>query len=629
MADYYVSATGDNTTGLSPATAWTLATLDTKLGDATVVSGDTIYFKGGEAFKGQLLNVDQVSNVSYLGGEEISFGTGKPILRNPNDDYFTSTWFSGLNAKVPLVYDAQSTLQTSTATNMLFESDENETQYNIVRHVQPEYCSISAANPAVVTWTNHPFNNSDDIWLYNRTGGVAGLDGSHVLTYIDANSFSLPVDNSTGGTTNALLHGPRQIDEPGMWSWFPGEQLFYRSSTDASPVVGVGHHLGRCNQANTLSLAVSAGTLSGLLFKNLSFDGTMGPLYFAISGTGSLHNITIDNCEFHQCAEPYISYTSTGTVSGITMKNCTTNYGRMIVFHTNNSTTRIFDKITLENNIVYEYNYQKVFSTVSELKGGTTDPECIYFQSVNHTLVKNCKIYGLTGTSKNGGSNPTGVVYWHGTTASCSNNVITGCYFTGFNNGQYGITLGTGLTDVCRNNYIVGNKIIVGPGEYLETGINYSDAATVNDNYILNNVLIGCNESIAIDAAGEKGITVYNNISLNPISYHIVCVNTTLADNTFDTNYYYPITGTPFLDGAIPQDFNTWSAVRSDNSIVTEQVLGPNYEATSGSDLDAAGTFVNYSLRDFNGFKYKLTPPIGAYEINTSRGLAKFGRDWR
>lgn len=77
--DYYVSAFGDNTTGTSPATAWTtLSRVVTE--SVNFVAGDTIAFRGREEFYGNLtLN----SGADGASGNPItltSYGTGKAVF---------------------------------------------------------------------------------------------------------------------------------------------------------------------------------------------------------------------------------------------------------------------------------------------------------------------------------------------------------------------------------------------------------------------------------------------------------------------------------------------------------------------------------------------------------------------
>jgi hypothetical protein len=414
-----------------------------------------------------------------------------------------------------------------------------------------------------------------------------------------------------------------------MWCWFYGTKVWLRSFEDADPTIASPTRtLFRANSPNTISAAISSGSVSGHYFENLKFEATNAPIYYSVSGTGSLNNIIIKGCEFYQIPEPLFASTSSNPVGGITLEDCTIEYGRIVFFSTSNSTTRELHNLTIKNNKCTNYNYKYTLSNIFQIKNSARyDAECIYFQSPHNSICSNNTIEGLWGTKYDGGDIPTsratGIVVWHGSAANTKNNIISGNYISGFKKGQYGITLGAGLTDVCRNNYVVGNKIVVSGDGSLVAGINYSDAATVNDNYIVNNIIVGADTNYRIDSSGERGTQFINNISLNPVNYHIECANTTVAQNDFNNNYYFPITGTPFKDGTVDQTYAVWSADRSDTSITTEQILDANYEATYGSLLDQTGIFIADGLRDIKGRLFKSTPPIGAYEIHGSGGVAQ------
>jgi hypothetical protein len=58
----------------------------------------------------------------------------------------------------------------------------------------------SAANPSVVASTNHGFINGDLIVIADNITSGPAINGSHNITYVDENHFSVPVSVGTAGT---------------------------------------------------------------------------------------------------------------------------------------------------------------------------------------------------------------------------------------------------------------------------------------------------------------------------------------------------------------------------------------------------------------------------------------------
>lgn len=74
---YYISLLGDNTTGLTPAHAWTFAKLGSSMG--TIIEGDSILFHRGETFYGNLVFVNSGTMVNYIYFGDYGVGV-KPII---------------------------------------------------------------------------------------------------------------------------------------------------------------------------------------------------------------------------------------------------------------------------------------------------------------------------------------------------------------------------------------------------------------------------------------------------------------------------------------------------------------------------------------------------------------------
>ena len=58
----------------------------------------------------------------------------------------------------------------------------------------------SVANPTVLTCLNHGFLTGEIIDISGRSGGTPVLSGSYTITYINENSFSIPINASVSGT---------------------------------------------------------------------------------------------------------------------------------------------------------------------------------------------------------------------------------------------------------------------------------------------------------------------------------------------------------------------------------------------------------------------------------------------
>lgn len=73
--------------------------------------------------------------------------------------------------------------------------------------VLPDYTpitGITAANPAVVTSTNHGLTTGDRITIYD-TNSTPNINGDRVVTVINANTFSVPVTTTVLGTTGSWI----------------------------------------------------------------------------------------------------------------------------------------------------------------------------------------------------------------------------------------------------------------------------------------------------------------------------------------------------------------------------------------------------------------------------------------
>jgi len=78
---------------------------------------------------------------------------------------------------------------------------------------------VTQANPANITVTGHGYSTGDVVWVYGTTGmlQIAGIP--YVITVVDANNFTIPVNSSgfaaaaTAGSVKKLLYADLYIPE--------------------------------------------------------------------------------------------------------------------------------------------------------------------------------------------------------------------------------------------------------------------------------------------------------------------------------------------------------------------------------------------------------------------------------
>ena len=214
------------------------------------------------------------------------------------------------------------------------------------------------------------------------------------------------------------------------------------------------------------------------------------PLVVYADASGSINNITVENCYIHDCDTGWSeALTLNGNVSNCLIKNCTikdiTNIG-----------------IDLAGN--YEWT-----GTVGDPNNQTHD--CI----VENCLIMNCQSpYATSAGLYSDGARDNTFRY----------NVIYNC--------QCGIELGSEQPGSVSENFIIHNNLIIdsgrciGVGAYLETGAQNRNA------YIYNNTFIcGDNnkENYGLYVERSDNVNFYNNIVYGT-------PNTTLFSNSYNSN---------------------------------------------------------------------------------------------
>src|SRR3990167_7674215 len=82
--------------------------------------------------------------------------------------------------------------------------------------------SSSVANPSVITATAHGYANGDTVVIAGHSGSTPSINNTrYTITYIDDNSFSIPVNVTVGGTGGTVGNRPTLTisTEINPWPW--------------------------------------------------------------------------------------------------------------------------------------------------------------------------------------------------------------------------------------------------------------------------------------------------------------------------------------------------------------------------------------------------------------------------
>ena len=302
---YYVKANGGSTTaGLSDATAWNYATLNSK----RLAAGDTVLLKRGDTFFGAL----QVQ--SGAAGKPIcygAYGTGK----NPVITGF-ATVASWVQYAGSVYYADLSALNLSTVNLVTLEGT-----------VKP---MGRYPNTGYLTYTKHTANTSISGTTigslpFNATGGEAVvrkvrwiLDRQPVTAHTGS-TLSLGTTSLYGGALGYeavdkngffIQNHLSTLDQQGEWYYDAAAKRLYMVLPGASSAVKI----------SALDQLVYISSKSNLSFANLDFEGS-NTQAVTLYGTD---NIRFTNCRFSQHGQTAIfgNNVSNVTISGGSIDNC-------------------------------------------------------------------------------------------------------------------------------------------------------------------------------------------------------------------------------------------------------------------------------------------------------------------
>ncbi len=245
-----------------------------------------------------------------------------------------------------------------------------------------------------------------------------------------------------------------------------------------------------------------------------------------------------------------------------------------------------------------------------DLGGG--DWEGIGLQNLNDSDISHNVIL-------NGSGLTSAIGVWVHETAVSRNNTFTYNYI----NNVYGSCLNPHGQRTGNGGSIVAYNIIIncGWGEvpYADGfgGLRLSTAASPPTK-IYNNLLIGNDINIYLYAAPDN-FDIKNNISINPVGYHVLRRDPGIAANVLDHNLYFPDSSAAFRLTGVDHNFAGWKqATNQENNSLNEDPLfqdaaGGNYRLTASSPAIDGGVSHSFT-EDFESNAIDGLPDIGVYE---------------
>ena len=536
--NYYISSStgNDSSDGKSETSAWqSINKLNTILGN--LLPGDSVLFKRGDTFVGQLILTKSGTNGSpiYFG----SYGTGnKPIItgRIP-----VTTWT-----------DTGGNIWTATNTGIgkvtnLFIGDKPQTL--------GRWPKVTDTNKGYRTYNSHTGLNSitDNSltsavnWVgaecairinaYTMDKHIVSSQSGGVITFADNTSESIK-DNYGYFFQN----DPKTLTEQGEWAYNSTTKIFSLYSTIDPNTLTI--------ETTNFNVLLNIETLNYITIENITFDG---------SGTDTIY---MNNCDSIILQNNEITYSGE---NGVTMKNSNNStFSYNSIDHTNNNAffQRLFcNNFTMVGNTVTntalvagrgrstngEYSAIVCYGNNQLIEGNVVDSVGyigILFRGDNVTVNKNIvSNYGLVLTD--GG----GIYTWNGDDSYPVNNisyVTNNIVFNGIDSlegtaladfAMCGIYMDDGTVKVNITNNTVFNCNQAGIYDH------NSDYLTITDNNVYNcgSQLFMYHDSLQPTHSITNCVIQNNNFVSRLDTQRILFINSLNQDvftNTFDNNYY-------------------------------------------------------------------------------------------
>ena len=510
---FYISSSGDNTTGLSPATAWiNIEKLNSKF--STLISDDSVLFNRGETFYGTIrVNKSGTTGHNIVIG---CYGTGsKPILTGMST---VSGWISiGINK-----WESSTTSSNKNNDIVLFGGEQKAP----ARYPNYTYIPYQTFTSSSVT------SSGLNVPTPNYTGGELVMrayrwimDRRRILNHV---SHTLTTSITTAGVfgkANAGLFIQKDFQLADVnYEWILDTttlKIKTYSTTIPSNVT-----------ISTLDTIISIGAFTNITIRDLQIEGgrIFGLWYF-----NSL-NITIKNCDIRNCGT-YALYawnTPNITVDSSTIKDILgigcfiRNNGVPSANITNNDFNRIGWLAGLGTNVDDSYSAIVVNGNNNNIKQNRIDS------------------VGYKGIS------------FQGNNVTIENNYITkACIIKDDGGAIYTWTRSTGGTTVYTNRKIIGNVIENTTGaaggsidNTTEAHSIYLDGESMNIDVIGNTIIGGAPGDAGIFMNNTSNIRISDNhyyngnifMSLNRLPNDLRLRNITVTSNTsvpITSNFFY------------------------------------------------------------------------------------------
>lgn len=575
MASYYVSASGTGSTGTSTASAWNYATFNSK----TLASGDIVYFKRGDTFRGTF---KVTSGVTYD-----AYGTGAdPVISG-----FTvvSGWSAATNG-VRYV-----TLTATDVTSVLV----NGAQQVKGRWPKTGYNTIEATNGSTTVTSTSLVGQPSYVG-----GEMVHKPNRYTLTKSTITAHDVTGGVLTIGTATAIPQGfgffiqnsVKVLTQLGEWWYDKATKRFYMYFGAADPNTYT-------VEAATVGTLISAGSKTDVTFQNLAIEGSYQyGLYIS-----SAVNLAIRACtiRYHGFIAIKGDYTSNFTLDGSSVSY---NYGNALMFNTGASYTSVTNNTFLDN------------AMVPGMGGsGFLDFVAVNIKGNNTTFSKNT----INGSGLSG-------IKCKGIDVLIEKSFITRWCWILDDSGGISMGNSTDMTTRYYNQYIDHNILIWTPGQsnqgikggtYLTSGIYMDD--NTHGVTITNNTIAGCKYG-----QSDAGIYLHNN-------WNMVVKNNLSYDNVYALKMAHSSNAGKFTNMDIQN--NTWAA-RSTSPLQKSVSLSdgeylysswgtvngniyarPVSEGTRHIRVNVNGTTSDYFLAEWQGlYGYDLTGKITPSGLSTS-----------
>ncbi len=376
---YYISAAGDNTDGLTPATAWqTIDKLNTSFG--VILPGDSILFNCGEIFYGSIIMGS--SGTASAPIVISSYGSGaKPVISG-----FTS--LAGWTSVDGNIWECDAPALKNNVNILTIDG----TPYAVGRTPNDSFYAYQSATTTQLTsnmisgatsWIGSEIVMRKTSWRSEKAK-ITSVSGG-TITYIR----TLPIDNNLSltpiaGTPNYgffLQRSPLSLDQFGEWYFdTSAKKMQLYSPTDPSSYT---------IKASSVDTLILLGNRSNIIISNLAIEG--GGMYGVESYNAT--NVSVINCSFNNNTKAvYIWNTNDANVDNNSINNSFN--GAILI--SNNQRKRI----NIKNNTITNTSLllgMGLFWSDSDLKTivAKTDTTTAsnYINIINNTII-NC---GLTG----------------------------------------------------------------------------------------------------------------------------------------------------------------------------------------------------------------------------------------